>query len=87
MAPDRNEPDDPAIDKYLENLVLEPKEAREPTMIRYAIERMKAINEVVYPGDKHLFADALLCELVRAAYGDKGNELTDIFDEMDKWYS
>ena len=40
MAPDRNEPDDPAIDKYLENLVLEPKKpaGEEPWGVVLSVE-------------------------------------------------
>ena len=56
-------------------------------MINSAIERM---NELAASGETeggHTQADALLCELVEAAYGPKGKELTAIFDEMDKWYS
>ena len=47
-------------------------------------QEMREIDKCIWTEEKHIQADAALCETLRSlGYG----EAVDIFDEMKKWYS
>jgi hypothetical protein len=53
-----------------------------------ALTKMKYLARINHdPEVDHSTADYILCELVKSAYGEKGEELVQLFHDLTKWYA